>query len=121
MFLVRLSTQVDKKDYKAILKYTNRQGEHVREYIEVGEPGESNLRLELKAVLMGIEKLKKQSEITIKTRCGYIKTGFDYLDNWKENNWTKPNGKPVANVDLWKKLEEFKKKHSHKIIVCVER
>lgn len=48
-----------------------------------GEPKDSRQRLELLAVLAGLSRMVKPSEITIKGS-GYIKTGFQYLSTWQK-------------------------------------
>lgn len=118
MFPVQMKTQVQGKTYRTVLQYIDSSGkEHKRELTGTAEEGDSRLRLEVKAVLAGMERMARPSEITIKTCCGYIKTGFDYMDTWKENNWLKAGGKQVANRDLWVKLEE--KSRGHRINVYI--
>ena len=117
MVPVQLQTKVDGKRYKATLRCVQGKQEHIREVSGTGEPGDSRLRLELKAVLICMERMVKPSEITVKTECGYIKTGFEFMDSWKTKNWTKSGGKPVANKDLWEKLEELCRMHKVSVYI----
>ena len=35
----------------------------------------------------------------------------DWLPNWKKNNWENSKNKPVANKELWERLDILKNKH----------
>ena len=105
MIPVQISTRLEGKVYTATLRCVLKGEEHVAQTKGSGEPKDSRQRLELLAVLAGLSRMVKPSEITIKGS-GYIKTGFQYLNNWK-----KSNGNPVANADLWQKVAEAAKIH----------
>lgn len=38
-----------------------------------------------------------------------------WLDKWQRNGWKATNGKPIDNVDLWKKVIEYRKNYSIQI------
>lgn len=105
MIPVQISTKLEGKVYTATLRCVLKGEEHVVQTKGSGEPKDSRQRLELLAVLAGLSRMVKPSEITIKGS-GYIKTGFQYLNTWK-----KSNGNPVANADLWQKVAEAAKIH----------
>mgnify|MGYP000436969522 CR=1 FL=1 len=105
MIPVQISTKLEGKVYTATLRCVLKGEEHVVQTKGSGEPKDSRQRLELLAVLAGLSRMVKPSEITIKGS-GYIKTGFQYL-----NTWQKSNGNPVANADLWQKVAEAAKIH----------
>lgn len=83
----------------------------------------TNNQMELLAVIQGLKALKKELDAAyggikkhsciIRPDSQYVSENYTaYLPMWKKNNWRKSNGKPVLNVDLWKKLDaltpEFK-------------
>lgn len=105
MIPVQISTKLEGKVYTATLRCVLKGEEHVVQTKGSGEPKDSRQRLELLAVLAGLSRMVKPSEITIKGS-GYIKTGFQYLNTWK-----KSNGNSVANADLWQKVAEAAKIH----------
>lgn len=110
MIPVQISTKLEGKAYTATLRCVVKGEEHVAQTKGNGEQKDSRQRLELLAVLAGLSRMVKPSEITIKGS-GYIKTGFQYLNTWQKAEWKKSNGKPVANADLWQKVAEVTKIH----------
>ena len=110
MIPVQISTKLEGKVYTATLRCVLKGKEHIAQAEGKGDPKDSRQRLELLAVLAGLNRMVKPSEITIKGS-GYIKTGFEYLDAWEKAEWKKANGKPVANADLWKQAAEAAKIH----------
>ena len=82
-----------------------------------GEKDTTNNRMELTAVIRGLEALNKPCRLTVHTDSRYIVDAIEkgWLDNWITRGWrraaTKGQGKPVLNVDLWQRLLELKNKH----------
>ncbi|MCH8024046.1 MAG: ribonuclease HI [Candidatus Marinimicrobia bacterium] len=82
-----------------------------------GEKDTTNNRMELTAVIRGLEALNKPCRLTVHTDSRYIVDAFEkgWLDNWIARGWrraaTKGQGKPVLNVDLWQRLLELIDKH----------
>lgn len=111
MIPVQISTKLEGKAYTATLRCVLKGEEHVVQTKGSGETKDSRQRLELLAVLAGLSRMVKPSEITIKGS-GYIKTGFQYLNTWEKADWKKSNGNPVANADLWQKVAEAAKNHN---------
>ena len=110
MIPVQISTHLEGKVYTATLRCVLKGQEHIVQTKGNGEPKDSRQRLELLAVLAGLSRMVKPSEITIKGS-GYIKAGFQYLSTWQKADWKKSNGNPVANADLWQKVAEVAKIH----------
>lgn len=110
MIPVQISTRLEGKAYTATLRCVVKGKERLLEVKGVGDLKDSRQRLELLAVVEGLEHMIKPSEITIKAS-GYIKTGFNYLQAWQDANWKRSNGKPVANADLWQQVAEVAKIH----------
>ncbi len=85
----------------AILRY----GRHERE-LSGGEKDTTNNRMELRAALEALRALKEACQVTLFTDSEYLKKGItEWLPNWKRRNWRRKGGK-LANVDLWKKLDD---------------
>ena len=110
MIPVQISTHLEGKAYTVTLRCVLKGKEHIVQTEGRGEPKDSRQRLELLAVLAGLSRMVRPSEITIKGS-GYIKTGFQYLDTWQKADWKKSNGKPVANADLWQRVAEVAQIH----------
>jgi ribonuclease HI len=71
-----------------------------------GAAGTTNNRMELMAVISALSAIKKYNELEILTDSKYVKDGIEsWLPNWKKNNWKTANKKPVANQDLWMRLD----------------
>ncbi|VAW56542.1 Ribonuclease HI [hydrothermal vent metagenome] len=86
-------------------------GEHDKE-IFGGEKNTTNNRMELMAAIMGLESLKRPSELTLFTDSKYVLQGItDWIDNWKARGWKTAAKKPVKNVDLWKRLDTARNQH----------
>lgn len=114
MIPVQISIDVEGKHWQATLRCVMGSRELVKTAEGYGEKEDSRQRMELQAVLAGLKRMLKPSEITIKAG-GYIKTGFEYMRDWESAGWRKRNGKPVANADLWKQVAE--EAHKHKITI----
>ena len=77
-----------------------------------GDPMTTNNRMELMAVIKGLEALTKPCKVKITSDSKYVLTGItDWINNWKARNWKTANKKPVQNVELWKQLDELAALH----------
>ena len=87
-------------------------GTHRKE-LSGGEPLTTNNRMELTAAIMGLDALKRPSEVDIFTDSNYLRGGITgWINTWKRNGWRTAERKPVANVELWQRLEAAAKPHS---------
>lgn len=85
----------------AILRYGDTEKEMCG-----GELETTNNRMEMMAVIMALEALKRPSEVKVVTDSRYVSDGIkSWLANWKRNGWKTAAKKPVKNVDLWKRLD----------------
>lgn len=90
----------------AILRY----GKHER-VVSGGEKDTTNNRMELRAALEALRTLTEPCSVTLFTDSNYLKKGItEWMPNWKRRNWRRKGGK-LANVDLWKKLDEEVSRH----------
>ncbi len=77
-----------------------------------GEPGTTNNRMEMQAVISALQALTDPCEIEITTDSQYVKKGItQWIMAWKKNGWRTAARKPVKNSDLWKILDEEQAKH----------
>ena len=88
-----------------------RYGQHEKELFG-GEAETTNNRMELTAVIRGLQGLKRASKVRVVTDSQYVKNGItQWIHNWKRNGWKTAAKKPVKNADLWQQLDEEVGKH----------
>ena len=98
--------------YGAVLQYIDRTGTlHEREY-SAGYKKTTNNRMELMAVIVGLEALTKPCEVEVISDSKYVTDAFNknWIVGWLKKNWKGASG-PVKNVDLWKRLLKAKAPH----------
>lgn len=77
-----------------------------------GEPETTNNRMELLAAIHALESLSRRSTITIVTDSNYVKNGITgWIFGWKKNGWKNAAKKPVANAELWQRLDAANAAH----------
>ena len=77
-----------------------------------GEAATTNNRMELMAVIQGLEALTRPSRVRITTDSQYVKNGItQWIHNWKRNGWKTAAKKPVKNIDLWQELDQAVARH----------
>jgi len=68
----------------------------------------TNNRMELTAVIRGIQSTPVNSKVTVISDSLYAITGItEWIFQWMNNDWRKTNGKPAKNKDLWLELLEI--------------
>lgn len=76
-----------------------------------GDPQTTNNRMELTAVIRGLEACEEGAQIELFADSEYVLKGLtEWMPKWKSADWTrKVSGrrKPVLNIDLWKRLDEL--------------
>jgi ribonuclease HI len=86
-------------------------GVHERE-ICGGELETTNNRMELMAAIQALEALKRPCKVELHTDSQYLRTGItEWLAGWKARGWKTAAKQPVKNEDLWKRLDEARKRH----------
>lgn len=90
-----------KGGYCAILIYNG-----VEKIVSGSEDNTTNNRMELLAVIKGIEALKEPCTVNLFSDSRYVVDAFNqgWIDSWQVNGWKTSNKKEVKNVDLWQKL-----------------
>ncbi|MBS0210400.1 MAG: ribonuclease HI [Planctomycetes bacterium] len=75
----------------------------------------TNNRMELMAVVRGLEKLSRPTRVELLTDSVYVGKGLsEWMANWKRNGWRRREGKKwaeVKNEDLWRRLDELVAQH----------
>jgi ribonuclease HI len=72
----------------------------------------TNNRMELMAVIEGLNALKRPCAVTVTTDSQYVRNGItQWIHNWKRNGWRTAAKKPVKNADLWRELDEAVGRH----------
>ena len=86
--------------YGVVLHYTDSKGQlHEREYSQ-GYQKTTNNRMELMAVIVGLEALKRPCQVEL----------------YSDSRYVKGSSGPVKNVDLWKRLLKAKEPHQVEFI-----
>ena len=77
-----------------------------------GENPTTNNRMEMMAVLSGLNALTRPCAVAVYTDSEYVKKGMtEWLRGWKARGWKTADKKPVKNDDLWKALDEAAGRH----------
>jgi ribonuclease HI len=88
-----------------------RHGAHER-LLCGAEAGTTNNRMELQAAIGALEALKRRTEVQLWTDSQYVQRGItEWVPRWKRNGWRTSAGKPVANQDLWERLDVLAASH----------
>ena len=73
-----------------------------------GQTDTTNNQMELTAVIKGLEALKRPVSLHIVTDSKYVMQGItQWIAGWKRNGWRTAAQKPVANRELWEKLDDL--------------
>ena len=92
--------------YGVILSY----GPHQKE-LSAGYRHTTNNRMELMAVISGLEALKEPCRVTVVTDSQYVKNGIEsWIAKWKRQGWKTSQKTPVKNQDLWVRLDALTQK-----------
>ncbi|PTY40268.1 ribonuclease HI [Brachyspira hampsonii] len=83
--------------------------------LEIGESEDNttNNRMEMKAAIKALERLKHSHNIKLYSDSAYLVNGMTkWIYSWQKNNWIKSDKKPVENKEYWLKLIELSSKHN---------
>lgn len=100
--------------YGTVLHYVDSQGNlHAKELTQ-GYECTTNNRMELLAVIAGLEALKKPCTVKIYSDSKYVVDAFNqhWVEGWLKRGWKNSKKEPVKNIDLWKRLLTAKKPHT---------
>lgn len=83
------------------------RGERTKE-LSGGEFFTTNNVMELTAAVKALEALKKPLPVRLHSDSRYVIEGMrTWLAGWKANGWRTAGRKPVANQELWQRLDEL--------------
>ncbi len=94
--------------YGAIIKYKGHEKELSAGYINT-----TNNRMELLAVIHGLEALKEPCIVDIYSDSKYVVDAIKqgWAKRWQKNNWMRNKKDDALNPDLWQKLLDLLDKH----------
>ncbi len=76
------------------------------------DPATTNNRMELMAVIRGLEALKRPCRVRVTTDSQYVRNGItEWILRWRRNGWRTTDRQPVKNADLWRRLDEVAAGH----------
>ena len=88
-----------------------RKGKHEKE-MSGGEPATTNNRMEMRAVIEGLNALIEPCEVDLYTDSKYVVDGITkWVHGWKKRGWISASKKPVRNEDLWHDLIAAELRH----------
>jgi ribonuclease HI len=73
----------------------------------------TNNRMELLAVIKGLQALKEKCNVAVYSDSAYVVNAFaqGWVYNWAAKGWVLKEGGEVKNTDLWQTLLELTKAH----------
>ncbi|KRI00470.1 ribonuclease HI [Curvibacter sp. PAE-UM] len=81
-----------------------------------GERETTNNRMEMLAVIMALESLKRPCHVVLHADSQYVLKGItEWLAGWKARGWKTAAKQPVKNVDLWQRLDALVAGAGHRI------
>ena len=100
--------------YGSVLEYVDPKGKlHVKE-LSRGYVRTTNNRMELMAVIAGLEVLNRPCTVEVYSDSQYVVNAFNqhWVDSWIKKGWKRGKNEPVKNIDLWKRLLQVKEPHN---------
>ena len=78
-----------------------------------GERDTTNNRMELTAVIRGLQRLKEPCIVELYSDSKYVIDALQkgWAVGWKKRGWIKSDKKPALNPDLWAELLELTSRH----------
>lgn len=99
--------------YGTVLEFIDSKGQLHTKELSCGYKKTTNNRMELMAVIAGLEALNRPCEIELYSDSKYVVDAFNqhWIDGWLKKGWKRGKNEPVKNVDLWKRLLKAKEPH----------
>lgn len=104
--------------YGTILEYTDTKGILHTKELSRGYVRTTNNRMELMAVIAGLEALNRPCNVEVYSDSQYVVNAFNqhWVDGWIKKGWKRGKNEPVKNIDLWKRLLAAKEPHQVQFI-----
>ena len=78
-----------------------------------GEPGTTNNRMELLAVIEALQSFPQPVQARVYTDSQYVQKGIsEWIHSWKRRGWKTAGKEPVKNEDLWRRLDALAATHT---------
>lgn len=99
--------------YGTVLEYVDSKGELHKKELSQGYKKTTNNRMELMAVIAGLEALNRPCEVELYSDSQYVVNAFNqhWIEGWLKKGWKRGKNELVKNVDLWKRLLQAKAPH----------
>ncbi|MNP22107.1 Ribonuclease H [compost metagenome] len=99
--------------YGAILMHDGNTKE-----ISGGQKDTTNNKMEMMAVIKGLEMLKFSCDVEIYSDSTYVVDSIEkgWIYSWKKNNWIKSNKEKAKNIEMWEKILEYMNIHNIRFI-----
>ncbi|MDD3303917.1 MAG: ribonuclease HI [Clostridia bacterium] len=99
--------------YAAILIYKG-----IEKEISGGELNTTNNKMEITAVVKGLELLKEACDVTVYSDSAYVVNSVEkgWLYSWKKNNWIKADKERVKNIELWEEMLALLETHNVRFV-----
>ena len=83
-----------------------------------GDPETTNNRMELTAVIVALQALKRPCKVTLYSDSQYVVNMVTkgWMARWKRNGWMKGKNDPAKNVDLLEELDRLLQVHQVQMI-----
>ncbi len=93
--------------WAALLRFNGTEKE-----ISGGESDTTNNRMEMQAVIEGLNALTRPCTVSVFTDSQYVQRGItEWIKGWKARGWKTAAKKPVKNVELWQAMDSAQAKH----------
>ena len=94
--------------YGTILKFNGQEKE-----LSAGYKDTTNNRMELMAIIAGLESLKEECEVELYSDSKYIIDAVNqgWARRWRQNGWKRNKKDAAKNPDLWERLLDLLNEH----------
>lgn len=92
--------------YGIVLLFTDNSGKTHRKELSGSEPETTNNRMEMMAVIKGLETLKEPCMVLLYSDSRYVLDAIEkgWALRWKQNGWMRNKKEKALNTDLWEIL-----------------
>ena len=99
--------------YGVVLLFTDSSGNTHRKEFSEGYKETTNNRMEMMAVIKGLEALKEPCKVTLYSDSRYVIDAIEkgWAKRWRSNNWMRNKQDPALNPDLWEQLLNLIEEH----------
>ena len=93
--------------WAALLRFNGTEKE-----LSGGDAETTNNRMEIQAVIEGLNALTRPCIVAVYTDSQYVQKGItEWINGWKIRGWKTVAKKPVKNAELWQALDLAQAKH----------